>query len=130
MKKLKVDYSLCQGCGACELACSKLWFKEENPAKSAIRIFKNPANGYNAAVCDQCGACIDMCAPMALSRDKNGVVRLDKNKCVGCLICVGECVRDYMYYHDELINPFKCVACGACVKACPNGALSLVDEAE
>ena len=68
MKKLKVDYTLCQGCGACELACSKLWFKEENPAKSAIRIFKNPGTGYNIAVCDQCGACMDMCSPMALDR--------------------------------------------------------------
>jgi len=54
-------------------------------------------------------------------------VRLDKKSCVGCLICVGECARGLMRYHDELPVPFKCVACGLCVKACPVGALKIVE---
>jgi ferredoxin len=25
------------------------------------------------------------------------------------------------------IQPFKCISCGTCVRACPNGALELVE---
>jgi len=64
---------------------------------------------------------------MALTRDGDGVVRLNKKSCVGCLICVGECLRDFMFCHDDLPAPFKCTACGLCVKECPGGALEIVE---
>lgn len=128
MKKLRVDSSLCQGCHACELTCAKTYFKEEDPEKSAIRIWEKEDGGFEITVCDQCGICREMCAAMALSYDKKGVVRLNRKKCVGCLICVGECLRNYMYYHDDLPTPFKCVACGLCVKGCPSHALSVIGE--
>jgi ferredoxin len=44
---------------------------------------------------------------------------------VGCLICVAECHRGFMHYHDDEPVPFKCVACGLCAKQCPSGALAL-----
>jgi len=129
VRKLIVDYSLCNGCGRCEIVCSKAFFKEENREKSAIRIFSNQYGGYHGqyrlAVCDQCGVCAKMCTPMALYVDDNGVWKIDKNKCVGCLICIGECDRGLIYYHDDLPTPFKCIACGLCVRACPTGALRL-----
>ena len=119
------DSSGCTGCGACERACSRAWRKVEDESKSAIRVRKQ--GGHVISVCDQCGDCMGMCSAMALNRAANGVVRLDKNSCVGCLVCVGECTRDYMRYHDELPMPFKCVACGLCAKACPAGALNIVE---
>ena len=128
MKKLRVDSALCDGCHACERTCSKAYYKVEDPAKSAIRIREKTDGGFEIMVCDQCGVCQEMCSSMALSRDKHGVVRLNKKKCVGCLICVGECLRNYMFYHDDLPTPFKCIACGLCVKECPTNALSIVDE--
>lgn len=127
MKKLVADASLCTGCGTCEKVCSQAYYKEEDRAKSAIRVSAGAEGGYTIAVCDQCGVCKDMCSPMALSQAANGVVRLDKKRCVGCLICVGECLRDFMCYHDDLPTPFKCVACGLCAKSCPSGALSIVE---
>ena len=128
MKKLVADASLCNGCGTCEKVCSKAYYREEDREKSAIRVTANDQGGFVIAVCDQCGVCKDMCAIMALKQAKNGAVLLDKKTCVGCLICVGECERGYMRYHDELPTPFKCVACGLCAKQCPTGALSLVES--
>ena len=128
MKKLIANDSLCIGCGECEKACAKAYYKVEDREKSAIRITNILGGGCHVMVCDQCGDCMEMCSPMALRCDKNGVVRLSKKDCVGCLICAGECLRDYMHYHEDLLTPFKCIACGICVKACLNGALSIVTE--
>ena len=121
------DSSRCTGCGTCEKVCSKAWYKAEDKEKSAIRISADGKGGFCPAACDQCGACMDMCARLALKRAENGVVRLDRKSCVGCLVCVGECVRDYMRWHDGLPTPFKCIACGLCAAQCPSGALSIVE---
>ena len=123
MKKLVADHTKCTGCGVCEEVCSHTWNKVVDKKKSAIRISAGEDGAYSIAVCDQCGECIDMCSMMSLSTDKTGVVRLDKKTCVGCLICVAECLRGYMVFHDDLPTPFKCVACGLCAAKCAAGAL-------
>ena len=127
MKKLAADSTKCTGCGICENICSKAFYKTEDREKSAIRITANENGGFAIAVCDQCGDCMWLCSVMALKRSTSGVVSLNKKTCVGCLICVGECLRDYFFYNDELPTPVKCSACGMCVKACPGGALSIVE---
>ena len=127
LKKLAADSSRCTGCGACENVCSKTWHKLEDREKSAIQISADEQGGYAIAVCDQCGECMNMCSRLALQRANNGVVRLDKKSCVGCLVCVGECARGFMRYHDDLPVSFKCVACGLCAQQCPSGALKIVE---
>jgi ferredoxin len=103
------------------------WRKSEDREKSAIRVDARDGGGYDVAACDQCGACAGMCSSMALKRAAGGVVHLDGRLCVGCLICVGECLRNNMHYCDDLPAPFKCTACGLCVKQCPGGALSIME---
>lgn len=130
MKMLAFKVDKCTGCGECMKACSKAFFKKEDPKLSAIQIYKN--NTINLSKkCTQCGECIPACPGNALSRNKaTGVVMLDKNLCVGCLACIGYCTEHNMFYHDDYNEPIKCVACGICVKACPNGALSIVESKE
>lgn len=125
MKLLDKDPSLCIGCRECEKACSKLWFKEDNREKSCIRI----EEGTNdITVCNQCGECINICPTQALYRDKAGIIRLDKKKCVGCFMCVGFCPTCSMFMHDDYIEPFKCVACGQCEKVCPVRAIFVTEK--
>ena len=126
MKKLTTDAAKCTGCGTCEDVCSQTYFKEKNREKSAIRVIQD-GEKYKIEVCDQCGDCMKMCAAMAVARAGNGVVRITKNTCVGCLICVAECFKGFMHYHDDEPVPFKCVACGLCAKQCPSGALSITE---
>ena len=128
MKKIVVDIEKCVGCGHCEEVCSKAWFKKEDRMLSNIRVCEQPGGKVRVDVCDQCGECAQMCAAMAIAPDKNGIYRIDKKKCVGCLICVAECLKDNMHYNNDQNYPFKCIACGLCVKECPAGALSIVQE--
>ena len=127
MKKLMTYPEKCNGCGICEDVCSRTYFKQADKSRSAIRIIKD-GDKYRIEVCDQCGDCTIMCSPMAVQKAGKGVVRINKEKCTGCLICVAECRRGFMRYHDDEGVPFKCVACGLCAKQCPTGALVLVDE--
>lgn len=129
MKYLKTNQSACRGVRACEKVCAKTFFKTEDPAKSAIRVSEKEG-GFEINVCNQCGQCIEVCPVEALYRNKQGVVMLDKKKCVGCLMCVGFCPTLSMRFHKDQAEPFKCVACGACAKACPQGALEIAEKQE
>ncbi|OGF01563.1 MAG: aldehyde:ferredoxin oxidoreductase [Candidatus Edwardsbacteria bacterium RIFOXYD12_FULL_50_11] len=127
MKYLKTNPSLCKGIKACEKTCSKAFFKVEDPEKSAIRVKQTEA-GFEINVCNQCGECIAVCPVLALKRNSQGVVMLDKKLCVGCLMCVGYCPTLSMRTHPDQREPFKCVACGICARACPEKALEIAER--
>ncbi len=123
MKIVATKPELCIGCGLCEEACSEVLFKEVDPEKSAIKITETDDGGYDINVCDQCGECLNICQVQAISRDRNGIVRIDKTKCVQCYACVGFCPILAMRYQEDIVGPFKCISCGACTRACTTGAI-------
>ncbi|MDP2791437.1 MAG: 4Fe-4S binding protein, partial [Rectinemataceae bacterium] len=119
----------CVGCMTCTSVCSKLYFKEENPAKSTIMVNENGAGRFHLVACDQeCGACVRECPVKAISVNKNGIVVIDKRLCVGCLACVAVCPINAMRWYPGNPTPFKCISCGACARACPKAALEVVNK--
>ncbi|WP_312811673.1 4Fe-4S binding protein [Sedimentibacter sp.] len=127
MKYLAKEDSKCIQCKACEEICSTTYFKVDDRNKSCIQI--NEKDGTpEINVCDQCGECIDICPVMAITRDKKGIVRINKKICVGCFMCVGFCSKLSMRQHDDHIEPFKCIACDMCSKVCPTGAIYISER--
>ena len=131
IKHLSTFDDKCVGCMTCTAVCSKLYFKEDNPAKSAIQVNDCNGVGYHLITCDQeCRLCVQECPVQAVSVTKNGFVRIDKNLCVGCLACVAVCPIGAMRYYPGEKAPFKCIACGACARECPKQALEITQKEE
>jgi formate dehydrogenase iron-sulfur subunit len=86
--------------------------------------------------CDDAG-CMKICpAPGALYKTKEGAVAFDREKCIGCKLCVAGCPFDVPRY-DADNKVTKCHLCydriseglqPACTKTCPTGALKFGDR--
>lgn len=131
MKRLVKDEKICVECHRCEEVCAQAYFKSKDIRKARLHVERDKEGDIHIDICTQCGKCIDVCPVMAISRNpKNGVVYVDKSKCVGCFMCVAVCPFDVMMQHVDELEPFKCIACGLCTKECPTHAITLqeVDE--
>ena len=70
-----------------------------------------------------------------VERDKiNWNPEVDKNKCIGCGLCVTTCGRgvykfDYVSKKTKVTNPNNClVGCQTCANLCPAKAISFADK--
>ncbi len=52
---------------------------------------------------------------------------IDKDKCIGCGICVTDCVRNILELKDGKANLVDntCIGCGHCIAVCPTNAVRL-----
>ncbi|GMO42189.1 MAG: RnfABCDGE type electron transport complex subunit B [Termitinemataceae bacterium] len=93
------------------------------------------------------GDCVKVCKFDALSMGENGLPIVDAAACKGCKVCAAECPQSIIRIVDKAIkggfalcnnrNTKKpqvkkdcktgCGKCGACQKACPSGALEIVN---
>lgn len=136
MKRVYVNEEWCLGCHLCEYQCAfansglddmtKLKGVKINP-----RIQVEEGENVNFAVsCRHCDdpICVKSCITGALSQ-KDGVIYIDSNKCVGCYTCVLVCPYGCIMPSDGKAVQ-KCELClnnsqgsPACVKGCPNRAI-------
>jgi formate dehydrogenase iron-sulfur subunit len=162
-KAIMVTPEVCIGCRGCQTAC-KSWNQLPGTATKNSGTYQNPpdlnADAYNiirfsevpsdanpvrwlfvSRRCMHCGdaGCMKICpAPGALFRTKEGAVAFDKEKCIGCKLCVAGCPFDVPRY-DVQGKVSKCNLCfdriaeglpPACSKTCPTGALRFGDRDE
>jgi carbon-monoxide dehydrogenase iron sulfur subunit len=130
------DPSACSGCRRCELACSMhhegwMW-----PEASRVRVFM-PFPGLEVPhLCAQCQdyPCVNACPVQALSKDANGAVAVDREKCISCGACIRACPGTVPFLHPGDNKATICDLCGGeprCVEMCAEAgynALTIVDE--
>lgn len=125
---IKAIHTNCSGCCTCRLACAVENHREVRPSLAVLHIEgRFPAPGdYHVHLCDQCGACAEVCPEAAITADDTGVYRIDDVICTGCLLCVDACPCGVLMVHQRTEMPIKCTLCGACVEVCPRDALVMM----
>lgn len=58
---------------------------------------------------------------------KNYRIQIDDSKCVGCGICVSDCVNGRLYIENgkAALKDSGCIGCGHCYAVCPNHAVTI-----
>lgn len=156
-----VDTTVCIGCRNCEWACKTAhdlptepletyedpspFSTLRRPDTSALTVVnrhtdpENPDTPYHVkAQCMHCAhpACVSACIVGALSKQENGAVVWDTNKCIGCRYCMVACPFQIPTFEfNKAFQPriMKCDFCAArreaggipaCVEICPVEALT------
>ncbi|MCC6187652.1 MAG: dimethylsulfoxide reductase subunit B [Anaerolineales bacterium] len=146
----------CSACKACQVACQD---KNDLPADITWRrVFTYGAgswvpqgngvlapNGLFAyavsTACMHCqdAPCVEVCPAGAMSKNADGVVLIDADKCIGCRYCEWACPYGAPQFREDLGVMSKCTACEdllaqgqkpACVDACVMRALDFGDLGE
>ena len=137
MKRVFVNEEWCLGCHLCEYNCAFANSGMKNMAAALkgkpifprIHIEETEKISY-AVSCRHCTdpICVKSCIAGALYKE-DGVIRVNQDKCVGCLTCMLVCPYGALSKGPEGAVQ-KCElclenACGepACVKGCPNRAI-------
>ena len=135
-KQLVVDPKLCKSCRTCELACSFKHHNEFNPRLSCVTVFQYEEAAVSVPImCMQCeeACCEKICPTGALSRNADGVITHNADKCIVCKMCVSACPLGNMSFSPVTRKVFKCDLCGGdpyCAKFCPTHAISVVDPTD
>jgi Fe-S-cluster-containing dehydrogenase component len=156
-----VDTTVCIGCRNCEWACKTAHnmpagniddYKNKSilknmrrPDEHALTVInqydndQNPTLPYDVKIqCMHCDhpACVSACIVGALSKQENGSVVWDTDKCIGCRYCMVACPFQIPSFEfDKALNPHikKCDFCfdrtkegklPACVEICPVEAIT------
>lgn len=137
MRKIYVNEKWCLGCHLCEYNCAFAGTGKANMSLALkdkaiypkIRVEDDGKIMY-AVSCRHCddALCVKSCISGALSKE-DGVVKIDKDKCIGCLTCVLVCPYGALVQNENKAVT-KCQLCTdnscgepACVKGCPNNAI-------
>ncbi|MGE4272368.1 MAG: DMSO/selenate family reductase complex B subunit [Desulfitobacterium sp.] len=141
------DQTACIGCKVCQVAC-----KDKNDLKVGPRYrrvydmetgkYPNPRRAHFSISCNHCDnpKCVENCPTGALSKgSEDGLVLHDREKCIGCRLCIWSCPYEAPQYKEDEGKVGKCDGCSdllakgenpACVDACVMRCLEFGDIEE
>lgn len=143
MKRIYINERWCLGCHLCEWECAfaNSGLNEMFKIKGRFGMDYSPRitvegaadNGIHFAVnCRHCtdAICVKSCIAGALSKTEEGMVVIDRKKCVGCYTCVLVCPFGAIMPAPDGKAAQKCMLCTDnkigepnCVSHCPNNAI-------
>ncbi len=136
-KMLIVDSKKCTGCRTCETVCSAKHEGMSSQSRSRIHVIKWEWEGFMMPFyCEQCqdAPCMAACPVKSLSRDEEyGRVIIDRDRCIGCKLCVAVCPFGGMGWDPIANKVIKCDFCGGdptCVRFCSTQAIRFVDASK
>ncbi len=133
-----INTNRCIACHGCTIACISENNLPDGHYRSWVKImskgkYPNVSTHFLPRLCNNCedAPCQNLCPTGATYRTGDGIVHVDRDKCVGCRICIAACP-----YGSRFINPLtdtadKCDFCyhritkglqPACVDACTGKA--------
>ncbi|PRR68736.1 Tetrathionate reductase subunit B [Moorella humiferrea] len=107
-----IDLRRCVGCMSCTISCKmengiplgffRSWVNMAEKGK-----FPEVRRYFQPRLCNHCekAPCVRVCPVKASYRREDGVVLIDRDRCIGCGYCVEACP-----YHARFINPNTKVA--------------------
>jgi anaerobic dimethyl sulfoxide reductase subunit B (iron-sulfur subunit) len=138
-KGFHIDMKVCTGCKTCQVSC-----KDKNDLEAGWLFrrvytfeggkYPNPWV-YNLPItCNHCARpkCAENCPTTALKKRADGIVAHDKNKCIGCRLCLWSCPYGHPQYFPKTGKAGKCDLCAdlvakgeepSCVASCVMRAL-------
>lgn len=140
MKKLKYDPKKCLACRTCELACALghsgcadlfCAINTKDISLPRVKVYAGGQSQRFPVACRHCDepACVAACIAGALIKDsKTGKVNYNKDKCVGCWMCVMVCPYGAIRPNAKTKKTIRCDLCEdqdspRCVEACPVKAI-------
>ncbi len=134
VKTIKVDVDKCNGCRACEVACSAFHaapqYSSNNPARSRIRVIREPLRDIYVPV--YAG---EQAKAECLGRDKYVI---DGKEYEECAFCRASCPSRDLFKEPDSGLPLKCDMCTSdptlekplCVQWCLVNALTYEEREE
>ena len=131
VKTIKVDVDKCNGCRACEVACSAFHaapqYSSNNPARSRVRVIREPIKDIYVPVYAGENAKAE-----CMGRDKYVI---DGKEYDECAFCRASCPSRDLFKEPDSGLPLKCDMCEGeaeplCVKWCLVDALTYEEREE
>lgn len=143
MKKLYYLSKKCTGCKTCEIVCavghskSKDLFTailEDDFSLPAVRVYFSEGDNFCVS-CRQCKdhPCVNACIASAIKYDPGKGILFDKDKCVGCWMCIMSCPYGAVRHDLRDSKSVRCDHCAdindpRCAKSCPTKAIIYKEE--